>query len=238
MQPCQAGSGTRSVLSGGLRAQHCRGSRPWPMCCLQRAPGAGNPISGFAPPTALAPGSLWVWIVVTPALGLPLPITCHPALLGAGPAPGELLAGCCEPHAGGARALRSPAPSEAAVSCLKRLLCSSVQEAPAASSGDSLAPLPGQAPSLLSVSVRACSPLGRERLERPPALRPLGPQASCPPGPEGLHPVHSCRSRECHRVPCPAEDALAPHLFSLALGSAGGACVRHQCTSRTRVGLR
>ena len=77
----------------------------------------------------------------------------------------ELLAGCCEPHTVGARVLHSSVPSEVVVSCLKKLLCSSVREVPVASSGDRLAPLPGVAPSLLSVSVRACSPLGWEKLE-------------------------------------------------------------------------
>lgn len=55
MQPCQAGSGTRSVLSGGLRVQHCRGSQPWPVCCLQRAPRTGKPHLGLC--SIKCPGS-------------------------------------------------------------------------------------------------------------------------------------------------------------------------------------
>lgn len=63
----------------------------------------------------------------------------------------ELLAGCCEPHAVGAQVLRSSVPPEAVVSCPKKLLFSSVREAPVASAGGSLAPLPGVAPSPPSV---------------------------------------------------------------------------------------
>lgn len=50
----------------------------------------------------------------------------------------ELLAGCCEPHIVGARVLGPSVPSEAVVSCLKRLLRSSVREVLAASCGDSV----------------------------------------------------------------------------------------------------
>ena len=66
---------------GGLRAQHCRGFQPWPMCCFQRAPQAGKPHLRLC--SINGPGS-WLPLGLDrgpPALGLPLSITWRPGLL-------------------------------------------------------------------------------------------------------------------------------------------------------------
>ena len=140
---------------GGLRAQHGRGSQPWPVCCLQRAPRAGKShlrlcsinCSGSWLPLGLDRGP--------PALGLPLSITCRPGLLLDRPCSclnswldavslTFLVPGFCD-----------PLPSEAVVSFEETAL----QLCPGGAGG-----LVWGQFGLLSVRVRVCSPLGWGRL--------------------------------------------------------------------------